>query len=663
MRPDLVQVLGVLCIGISTLLHPAVAAGQVRLWAIDDMVRINPETSKAFEENPKQLPGCISGDYRSENWIWSAKDQTVQLWAGRNEVVAFQLVIEGKADRVTVEASDLAGAGGAVIGRKQIQLFREWYIWVDSERASKACMAPLGKGWYPDVAIPLSEPKYGNGFSIPSKDFHDPAGRRFPKQKNQAVWVDLHVPKDAKPGQYTGRITVTADGRPQAIKVKLHVWDFTIPSEMHMHAELMNYGQTIREPDRQMMYNYFRLAQEHRTFISDNKVKPAYNGTDYDWKEFDEKFGPLFDGSLFVDGPTAGVPIPCWTVPIEYGILRPDKRAKPPKRDWPIPAPKTPTGFGVQFTEQFKKDLARAIKAFDAHFLARGWTKTRLAIFQDCLDEPGFHKSGKGLEAGKEQAVTIYETAKIVKEANPKLAFYKLDIGGGNNRCRLDLDGNGKREKAVDVANYLAPVVKMFSIHGLCLDLAALEPYMKPGGVEVIFYNGYHPRVGPNTIHGELLGLRTWAVAAWRSGLRGWADWQFRIDNGKNVFYQTNDDPERGRYFVGKNLYFYRGEQIGLPGKLFASLRLKSMRRGAQDYEMLRLLAIKDGNDKRAQAFASIACGAGFKEVKVDIKDFQDDIAGVQAPYAGVDKSAHWSHNPATWEKFRRSVGNALSAK
>ncbi|MCD6364875.1 MAG: DUF4091 domain-containing protein, partial [Planctomycetes bacterium] len=297
-----------------------------------------------------------------------------------------------------------------------------------------------------------------------------------------------------------------------------------------------------------------------------------------------------------------------------------------------------------------------AMKKWQAHFVAKGWTKTRHGIFQNCLDEPGFHKSGEGLKAGAEQAVAIFETAKIVKDSGVDLIFYKLDIGGGNNRCELDLDGNGKVEGPVDVANYFGPYIEMFSIHGLCIDVNALEPQMKKYGVRAIFYNGYHPRVGPNTIHGELIGLRTWSVSAWRSGLAGWADWQFRsVGAGRQPFYQVNSPKS-----AGKNFYFYRGEQIGLDEKLFASLRLKAMRRGAQDYEMLTMLTNKDGNDSRAQAIASVVCGAGFKEINVDLKDFKDDVSGVEEPYAGVDPKSHWSHNAEAWEQFRRNLAKAL---
>ncbi len=637
----------------------ALPAAELSVWAVDDMVRINPETGRAFEDNPKQLPGGIRGDYRVKNAIWTAADRTVRLAAARNEVVAFQVVVEGKARRVTVAASPLRGPGGAAIDERHFQLFREWYVWIDGKRGNepvKACMAPLGEGWYPDAAIPLAEPKYGDGFSIPSRDFHTPDSKRFPEQKNQAIWVDLHVPAEAKPGRYQGAIKVTADGVSSAVKVALDVWDFALPATMNMHAELMNYGQTVREPDPEVMYRYFRLAHEHRTFISDDNARPRFDGSDYDWTEFDRRLAPLFTGEALTDGPCARTPIPVWTFPVNYQVARPDKVNKRTGPDWPVAVPKTEGNLGVVFSEETKQRLSRAMVAWETHFVKRGWTRTRQAIFQNSLDEPGLHKEGRELEAGRQQGVAIRETAKLVKDNGLKLTFYKLDIGGGNSRNRLDLDGNGRAEGPRDVANYLGRITGMFSIHGLCLDMDALDPYVKRGDTEVIFYNGFHPRVGPNTIHGELAGFRTWAVSAWRSGLKGWADWQFRRDTGKRMFFEPNDD-------MGWTFYVYRGDEIGLEGKVFASLRMKSMRRGAQDFEMLRLLALKDGNERRAQQIATRVSGAGFRDVKIYVPSFQDDQTGVNKPYEGVGGNVHWSHDPAAWAAFHRALGDAIAGR
>lgn len=634
------------------------AATGVEVWAIDDTVRINPETGKAFEDNPEQLPGGLSGGYPQDNAVWSAKERTVRLRAARNEVVAFQIIIAGEARRVTVKASGLKSPSGAIPDRRW-KLFREWYVYIGPERGGervKACMAPLGGGWYPDVAIPLCEARYGDGFSIPSRDFRTPASDRFPDQKNQAIWADLHVPAAARGGRYQGVITVMADGRAHELKVLLDVWDFEIPATMSMHAELMNYGQTVREPDPEVMYRYFRLAHEHRTFISDDGARPKFDGNDYEWQSFDARLGPLFTGEALSEGPCARTPIPAWTFPINYGVARPDKANKKPSPDWPVKVPKTEGDLGVAFTEETRRLLSRAMSAWDAHFTQRGWTRTRQAVFQNSLDEPGFHKTGRQLEAGRQQGVAIRETAALLAANNPRLTYYKLDIGGGNSGNRLDLDGNGKVEGPRDVANYLAPITGMFSIHGLCVDMDALDPFVKRGQTEVIFYNGFHPRVGPNTIHGELLGFRTWAVSAWRSGLKGWADWQFRRDTGRQVFFEPNDD-------MGWTQYIYRGDAIGLEGRVFASLRMKAMRRGAQDYEMLRLLAAKDGNGRRAQAIAAKVCGAGFRDVRIYAPSFQDDQVGANRPYEGIGGNVHWSHNPGAWSRFHRELGDAIDGR
>lgn len=44
------------------------------------------------------------------------------------------------------------------------------------------------------------------------------------------VWVTVHVPKDAAPGTYRGKVTLSADGeKPVAVPVVLHVADWTLP--------------------------------------------------------------------------------------------------------------------------------------------------------------------------------------------------------------------------------------------------------------------------------------------------------------------------------------------------------------------------------------------------------------------------------------------------
>ena len=102
----------------------------VRLWAVDDGVRIDPRTGKAFEDSeiyPEDLR--ITPGYRDGNWVFSAAKRRVSLAGARNEVLAFQLQIELEtplAD-IDVTVSDLKGPA-PFPAKENIRLFKEWYV-------------------------------------------------------------------------------------------------------------------------------------------------------------------------------------------------------------------------------------------------------------------------------------------------------------------------------------------------------------------------------------------------------------------------------------------------------------------------------------------------------------------------------------------------------
>src|SRR3990172_3848868 len=94
----------------------AATAWSLDVWAIGEGVRINPLTGKAFEDNPKQLPGAFKGDYRAKNLVWDGATKTVSIKGAVNEVLAFQLILEGPGTTgINVSATDLKGPGGAAI--------------------------------------------------------------------------------------------------------------------------------------------------------------------------------------------------------------------------------------------------------------------------------------------------------------------------------------------------------------------------------------------------------------------------------------------------------------------------------------------------------------------------------------------------------------------
>lgn len=50
----------------------------------------------------------------------------------------------------------------------------------------------------------------------------------------QPIWIEIHVPENARPGDYHGELTVTSYKESFELPVKLHVWDFEVPSQRHL---------------------------------------------------------------------------------------------------------------------------------------------------------------------------------------------------------------------------------------------------------------------------------------------------------------------------------------------------------------------------------------------------------------------------------------------
>jgi len=206
-------------------------SGISRIWAVDDGEKIRKDD--------------ISNPLASEpaNAVWV--NNTINLFGGRNEIVAFQLIIQADksgASQVNVKISDLQNGTSVIPGSaagpadpydyrgRYIELFTEHYLnmvkrspplWFFSETAVPSS---YHTGWVPDCLIPFSAPpgKGGAPFSI------EP-------DMNQAVWVDILIPENAVAGTYSGKATITvSDKLLKKIPVILKVYDFTLPDSGHL---------------------------------------------------------------------------------------------------------------------------------------------------------------------------------------------------------------------------------------------------------------------------------------------------------------------------------------------------------------------------------------------------------------------------------------------
>jgi len=163
------------------------------------------------------------------------ENRTAELFAAREEYEPFQVVVQASAGglhNVTLHIGDLKGPHGHVIPRVNLNVYREHYVRVEygSPRQKNMRRPPLGPGWYADALIP--EAAHAQRVL-----------RAFPFDlepgKNQPIWVDIFIPRDASPGTYRGDFEVKSSEASARGHVKLTVWDFELPLKPSLASSFM----------------------------------------------------------------------------------------------------------------------------------------------------------------------------------------------------------------------------------------------------------------------------------------------------------------------------------------------------------------------------------------------------------------------------------------
>ena len=572
----------------------------IRLWAVPGELRIDPITGRAHN------PHVRARDWRERSSVWSKAESTVSLAAARNETLGFQLIIEAEGENlkyVRVKVSDLTGPGGAKVRGRDVALFRVWYTEVTEPsrmlQPFNALGVPsLGTGWYGDALIPFHLRGWGRDFAVP-------------KGRNQAVWVDLKVPKGVAAGEYRGVLRVEADRAEAAeARVRLEVWDFAVPDRLSARAEAPLYRWTIprafgvkEHDDRHLALErqYFRMCRAHRFigYVYDTWPELQGDGLDVriDWTRHDRRFGGYLDGTAFDDR----LPIEHYNVPVETR--------------WPSPA-----GWARTKPELYYGRLQRVLKLYDEHFRRKRWSP-RMYVFFQGLDEP----------STAEKFAKILKLAEAVHRASDRIRFrhdfYTAFADG--QRVIETFDG------AVDI----------WCISS-CFYPVRLLAERQRRGEEAWFYQGAEPWVGAENLDNEALGLRTWAWIAWKYRVDCWHNWcAGRWHDSENIFLWPQNGRTRQAWRPNSNgVMIYPGAPFGVD-ELFGSIRLKAFRRGNTDYEYMVMLK-KLGAGKRADEIVNSVVRRALGEAGGDRKR--------------IGTFGDWSHDPDEWAAARRKLAAAI---
>ena len=605
-------------------LNAAAQAPAPAVWAIGEGFRIDPLTGRAREEqrlggNP--LPANF--DYPRRNLAWDASKGLVSLRAARNEVAAYQLQIRGPAAGVTVTASDLKGPA-TISAARDIEVFKQWYIDVRTNSSNKDSTTAgynLGKGWYADALIPVaSGGGFGQPFQIPDRM------NAIPNQQWQGVWVDIYVPKDAPPGEYSGTVTVAGQGiGKQALKVALRVYGATLSDDYAVEVGLNNYGGIGRKGSA-MRLRYYQMARRHRMAVHEHYIAPKVEGSGAQmravWDAYDAEMGKYFTGEAFTGrhgyrGPGEGKPLRWAYLPFE--ILK--------QQQWPLAAEK-------QHTPEYDDAVRAMLRDFTAHFERNRWTATNLMFFINGLDEP----------TRAEAIESIRYFGDLVKSVGAPRVYYRGDINHLHDIGQI-IPGWTERR----MLDRLAPVLDLWCAVAdfKRTDFSVLLDERRRDPRKVLwFYQNREPSVGGYTLDDETIGLATWPVIAWKYQLDGCVLWECSFAGpSKNMWVDPNNTVSPGKGLVHNMAGFVI--YPGYPGREgitepVAGIRLKSFRRGAQDAEYLRLLAAGAGQDAAMKALGSVLGNC------------------LHEPNRPYGAPGDWSHNPEEWNRMRASVLEAI---
>jgi hypothetical protein len=344
---------------------PVKGGARFDVWPAPGLIKISPERGVAMFED---LGG--DGGGTAPNAVWDG--ETIQLFGARGEYVSYQLVIDrlDLADPLTnvnVLVSDLTGSGGT-IGAADIELFKNWYA--RDKRGQ----------WQPAYLLPWGS---GRPFEIP-----DPQ-RAFGSQRNQSMYVDVYIPKNAAAGTYHGAVTVEAGSGNAVVPIELRVYDFALPDTLSFWPELNAYAVPSN------LLDYHRLAHQHRLVFNPWVVRPPLQGDGKNvrvqWGSFDASVGPLLSGEAFESNRRAGVPTPVMYLPFEDSWPTPlTHQTYNYAGHWPakgeatqhlIDHYMTAPYIGDGLSQSYKDAFLAVQRQFVEHFAERGWNRTEMQLF------------------------------------------------------------------------------------------------------------------------------------------------------------------------------------------------------------------------------------------------------------------------------------------
>jgi hypothetical protein len=503
-----------------------------------------------------------------ENDLYSAARGELRLHAALNETLSFQIALRTTAPpagpfdvRVSDWVSPTAALPAATatsiyrVHYARVERFRAWYV----DRTGEPAEPTL----FPDILVPWDAPRGGGPLTLA-------------EPRNELIWVDLRVPATLTPGEFRGRLEIqrTTDATPVfACVIRLNVLPVALPGRRSLPvicrvdpgdllATHLRWPRTFAEETRllprvpshfaavRLVGETMRLFQEHRTnpvlWASFPKFRPVgERAVEIQWDEYDELVSAWLDGSAFAD-----------QVRLEA---------------WPIPAtlkyPNAELNGGFE-SPGYARLLAAYLAECQRHFAEHGWLER--AFTRVCPPEP----------LSQSAVDRISRLTRLVQQSETDLPIV------------AHLPSHSLRGLAWHEAPAIALTgVSIWAPPAMWYEPSAME-HERQFGRRTWFMPAYPAYSGSLAVEAPATDACILGWQAYRYGSQGlWIEYAAQ-------FAATTPTSTALEPWAGPGL-LYPADEYGLRDRPAASLRLKRLRLGLQDYELLKLL---EDNGKRLLA-------------------------------------------------------------
>jgi hypothetical protein len=411
---------------------------------------------------------------------------------------------------------------------------------------------PSVKTWYPDALIPAKKPAEG---TLPDAD------NRIPNQRTAAYWLDIRIPKTARPGRHHGTAILRSEGRETEIAVEVEVLAAVVPAEDAVVPDHNSYGTSwlsSQYPEAAdvfpLIHAHHRIFYEHRGVFHQlgyghgGKVAPefapALTGTGRhrriaSWDLFDRHYGPLLDGTAFAGTRRGPRPIPFVYLPIN---------------------PEWPASFVSWGEKGYATEFINVVREMEQHFRDRKWTGTRFELFFNHKKRyKAFPWDGDETRFPEDYAY-FGKYAEWMKQAIPPESPVKWVFRSDSSWTMADQ------------FRQLAGTINFWVVSGGMLSLYDWAPEMLRRRGDILWTYGGTPKVDAPSA-----SIATELLKAWLWGASGYVHW-LTVQPGQDPWFQFSG---------GETALVYPGARFGM-NEPIPSIRLKLQRNIVQDINLLQ---------------------------------------------------------------------------